>query len=199
MRVRQRQLLIGEFLYQPGRFCKFRRVEWPYSKRGQLVDETQKLDGAVGVVPSKKPAVAFRDDQRGGQQRRRVGKQPLEQLMVAIGAIAGRGVVSRRGAGAPTGNRRERGLQSPPGGGSRLVLGTGSGAKRKTGSRDSVAAAIGEERRRFPNCGGSGGVAPGLPLGMADGGCRAGAAGTVTECARAGIKPLFNDGLADSP
>jgi len=52
MRIRQRQLLIGEILNEPGRFFQFRRVEWSYGEREQRVDETQKLDGTVLVVTS---------------------------------------------------------------------------------------------------------------------------------------------------
>src|SRR5580692_7946822 len=87
--VCQRQGLIGEFPDQFGGFDQFGAVERKHFHR-QDCDEVEELDGANGIVAPQKPAVAFRDDQRRGRERRRIREEAPEEWMESIGAVAKR-------------------------------------------------------------------------------------------------------------
>ena len=64
MSIGQRQRLVAELLNQSTRLRQFLTIESLNDKNREIVNEVEKLDGSIPIVPPQKPAVPLGDDQR---------------------------------------------------------------------------------------------------------------------------------------
>ena len=87
MGIRQREFLVREFPYDTARFGKLGDIEAPDCQAWQRINEREELRSPALIITAKEPTMAFGDDQRRSDHWRRLGKQPPEQRVEAVGLV----------------------------------------------------------------------------------------------------------------